>query len=303
MEPIESNLLPPASVRFNENVQHRQTRGNVLADGGYDIVIKQMPIPLVDEHCSDDIFTKNDILKLEKEFKNLQELQNQGLPLNLDNPNDMSTAHDFFKHMETLFEGREALPSSLVKSIPRTFDRIDVRNSAGVRTQTYGMARIGKIFDSASWQNEEHLERQLKQLHDRAIMIFCEKMKFVTQKKLKKKMMKLRELDKVTTLSENELCSLYLDYCSSKEQMRSVGFNEKVTQLATAEEKKEAVEKYHVVNWIPINLNTGNVDVEYVKGHLEKMMDFVFDKGTLDARYSSVTKRDIKDFIWRKYKF
>lgn len=309
MEQIGASNLPPAlpvekkRIRFSDHVEHCQTHGKQLIDGRYEVVVKKNIIPLVDEVCGEDLFTKDDIIKLEQQFHEMLELQKKGVSLELEDPTEMDKARDFFARLNQLFEGHEALPTRLPKSGSHDPGRVDRSHSAGVITNTIGKTNIGKLTNSPSWRTDEHLLSQLKVIHAKAIETLVQNMMWPSSKELKKQMLRFRPMNRKISFTVGDLCSLYLDQCRAKERMMNYVIKEQISVLKTAEEKQELWEKYHTLNWIPCDLSDGKVDVEFLKNSLEKILDVVFDKGTLDARYSEISKADVKEYIRIKYSF
>lgn len=293
---------PIKRLCFNEQVNHRQTYGKTTETGNYEVTCKDLKLPLIDEDCGEEIFTKADIIKLENQYRELLEIQKKGLPIGLEDPNDMKTAQEFFTKLDKLFAGSEFLPR-LIKSNSRIPDRMEREHSAGVMTGTIGKSLIGRLTDSASWKMDEDTKKKLNELHRKAIEYFSTSMEIPTKKTLKQRMLKLREMNKTVIFTVGELCSFYLDHCRAKERMLSASVKESVEKLKTVEERMELLESYHRLNWIPLHLNTAEVDQEYLKSFLEKALDISFDPGTLTARYSAISQLEIKQYIRTKYHF
>lgn len=288
-------------LRFDDRVKHTQIYGRMAENGNYKVITKENTIPLVDEEEEETGLTKYDLIDLESELNELIEKVDKGLPVDSKELAILPRAKTFFLRLEHLFDGRESLPFSLTKTKPRAPERSLRENSAGVMTGTFGFSTITSQDEEGSWQTDPKLLKTLDNLHEQALVSFSQKMKMPTKKALVKKMMKLREIDRKVTFTIEELCAFYLCICKAKERMMTPDIKARIEAVQSVEEKQKLIERYHSLNWIPFDESAQTFDKKFLKDKLKDFLEVEFDKESLEAAYSSVTERDIKEYIAKKY--
>lgn len=289
-------------LRFDDVVKHTQTYGKLMEDGTYKVITKNSILKLIDEEDEDEAeFSKWELIDLEKELNELLEKVNKGLPIEPQEAIILPRAKSFFLRLEQLFDGRDTLPFPLAKPGEHVPERRNRENSAGVITKTFGFSTISSQDEDGAWQTDPKLLETLNKLHDQALVEFSVEMKMPSKKELGKKMMALREMDRKVTFTVDELCAFYLHNCRAKERMMTYDIKAKIEAAKSVQEKQEIIEKYHSLNWIPFDEKAKTFDQKFLKNNLKDVLEVEFDEDSLEAKYSSVTEKDIKEFIIKKY--
>ncbi len=301
------------NLRFVNDVTHKQTRGKQTADNNYEVEVKITKLPLVEEaeDPSDKVWTKNDLKELEQAIQSEKERIQNGDTMPPEDVEALNQAETTLKRLENLFDGRRSLPFKLPKPSLRSFEREEDHLAAGTLTQTKGKSSIVKS-ETPSWPKDATQEVALSELHDRAWASLSPEAQAALREGgnlspygrakdiLIKAMLNLRTLDQKIALTKEELYDLYLDFDRKKEVFLEDQVKEHMSQTSNPDERQRLLNEFYYENLLPLGYRN-HVDLDEIKKKLEEKMDLHFEKDTLEARFSSLSDREIVHFVEKKY--